>query len=244
MSWNPRRRTRRYRRNSAVLPLSWNPGLGGLRNVFGRVMRFTQPRFLMNQAAPAALGYGLSGVAGKTVYDYVGVRVTGLLGTMGPKADPFVRIACNALGGSLVSWIAGKVPMAAVKRMAGGLFMGTVVRVGVELARTLLDQFAPGMSARIGLSGYGLGNDTNSMMQRAVRERLARELGVGAYLNMRDMGVATMQGVGTYMNQGDMARGTVGEFVNDQQLRNRLNYAGSPRADLRDYDVTNTDTVL
>jgi len=99
------------------------------------------------------------------------------------------------------------------------------VNVAYSLIRQVMNQFAPGLAASIGLSG--LGNDLSERMKDAVTQRVRASL--GSYLTAGGLQRNMVRPMGTYATRGALAHDT---------------YDPSPRGDLRDYDVANNETSL
>ena len=70
------------------------------------------------------------------------------------------------------------------KKAADGIWTGTVVGVAADMVKLLLDSFAPGVSASLGLSGMGSMSDR---MKDVIMDRVRGNLsGVGSYLNLKN----------------------------------------------------------
>lgn len=216
VSWNPRRR-RHYRRNG-VLPVSWNPA-GVLGGVMDRVGKFADLSFWTREALPAAGGFVLSKVAGGIIYDLA--EKAGIANVLGPSAKPYVRIVANGVGGAAASVILGRMIFRS-KEIERGLWIGTVVSVAHSILKELLGGTDIGRT--IGLDG--LGDDVSDRMREAVARRVAQDL----------------SGFGTYMTRDSLQRQGIGEYANMTALRNQPEFAPTPSADLREYEVNSTET--
>lgn len=223
VSWNGRRHRRRYRRN-AVLPLSWNPA-GALAGVLGRsgplsrVTGLIDIKFWTETGLPAVGGFLGSKVVGGMVFGLVGEKLLGVSST--DKSAPFVRAGADALAGGLLSW--GVQTFMRNKKMADAIWLGTVISVGHTILKALIGDTEFGRS--IGLAG--IGDDVSNALRDRVRQRVERSL----------------SGHGSYLTQED-TQPQLAEFVTEDRMRLNSSYAPSPNGDLRDYDVTRTETAL
>jgi len=222
VSWNPRRR--RYRRNS-VLPISWNPGAAGgvIGGVLGRAQKFVDIGFWTDTALPVAGGFIGAKLAGGFVWGILGEQVFKV--TTADTLGKVVRIGSDVLGTSILSWAVGNF---IGKAMAEKVFLGGVVSVAHSVLQMLLGGTDIGRA--VGLSG--MGNDIADRMRAAVARRVQASLAghMGTYLNINEL-----------QPQG-MAGGRLGAYVNITDLASQAGYVGSPGADMRDYDVSRTET--
>jgi hypothetical protein len=204
ISWNPRKRRgsrrRRSYRNNPVLPLSWNPAADG---ILGRVKKMVDVQFWTETALPVAVGFFGSKIIGAKVYSFIPLQVTGYIPS---AAVPFVRTAVNALAGGAMAWGAEKLGQ---KKAADGIWTGTVVGVAADMVKLLLDSFAPGVSASLGLSGMGSMSDR---MKDVITDRVRGNL--GSYLNLKSVNQNTarpingMPGLGATYVTTKMGRAT------------------------------------
>lgn len=218
VSWNPHRRRRRHYRRNAVLPISWNPG-GIVGDITGKVKSFIDVRFLTQTAVPATAGFLATKVVGNMVADQIAgfVKVAPT-----DRSYPFVRIGSQALTAAGLSYAIGRF----VGREQGkAAFLGGAIAV----LHSILKEIVPvSDQSKYGLLD-GLGSDLTARMRDAVQRRVEERLnGYGAYLNRTDL-----------RPQPEM-----GAYVNLTDLRRQPAFAPSPSADLRDYDVTRTETAL
>lgn len=182
-------------------------------------------RFWTETALPVAGGFFGSKLLGSQAYNLIFSSGTTPLAAMLPLPTiPYVRLALNAVSGAGMAWAAEKFVS---KKVADGIWIGTIVGVASSLLKNLLDAFAPGVSTSLGLSGLaGLDGDISSQMKDAVVRRVQANLG-------------------TYMTQKSLNRGVVrpmGSFATRNTLQST--YDPSPRGMMSDYDVTSTDTTL
>ena len=175
--------------------------------------------FWTDTALPSVGGFVGSKVVGGMIYNVVGPTITGFAGA---KAEPFVRAATTALGGAALSWAAGNFLS---RKMEQAVWLGAVVSVSHSLLKAVLPD---NIQSAIGLSG--MGDDLSERMKRAVAQRVQQEL----------------SGVGNYLTQPELRpqMAGVGEYITDVALRRQNGYAGSPGGDLRDYDVSRTETTF
>lgn len=220
VAWNPsrRRRSRRSYRRNALLPFSLNPG-GAIGSILGRTQEFIDISFWTDTALPSVGGFIGAKMVGGMIYGIVGPTITGAIGA---KAEPFVKAATTAIGGATLAWAAGNFLS---KKMEQAVWLGTVVSVSHALLKAVLPD---NIQSAIGLSG--MGDDLSERMKAAVAQRVQAEL----------------SGVGTYLTQPDLRSqmAGMGEYVTDVALRRQNGYAGSPGGDLRDYDVTRSETTF
>jgi hypothetical protein len=218
VSYNPRRR---YRRNS-VLPISLNPN-GIVGDLMRKVQSLVNVSFWTETALPTTAGFLGSKVAGGFVHGLV--EKTGLLSKLpAPEYSiPVVRAITTAIGGALVAKGVGMVKGRGAEDKA---WLGTIVAVTYDLLKAFLGGTQIGNA--IGLSGFG-----NNEMQNAVAARVQREL---------MMSGAVLNGMGTYLDTDDLQRQRMGAFLTDEGLRKQNGYAPTPGGDLRDYDVSRTET--
>jgi hypothetical protein len=210
-----------------VLPFfAFNPG-GGAGSIMARMNSMMDVRFWTETALPVAGGFFGSKLAGFQLYSLIFQSGSSPLAAMLPLPTiPYVRLALNAVSGAGMAWAAEKFVS---KKVADGIWIGTIVGVASSLLKNLLDAFAPGVSGQLGLSGLaGLDGDISSQMKDAVVRRVQANLGV-------------------YMTQKSLNRGIVRPSLSAYQTRSALvnaTYDPSPRGNMSDYDVTNTDTTL
>jgi hypothetical protein len=219
VSYNPRRR-RHYRRNS-VLPISLNPN-GIVGDLMRKVQSLVNVSFWIDTAFPATAGFLGAKVAGGFVQGLV--EKTGLMSKL-PAPEytvPIVRAITTAIGGALVSKGIGMVKGRNAEDKA---WLGTIIAVAYDLAKAFLGGTQIGNA--IGLSGMG------NSMQDAVAARVRRELAMNG---------AVLSGMGTYLDVTDLQRQSMGEYITDVALRRQNGYSASPSGDLRDYDVSRTET--
>lgn len=181
-------------------------------------------RFWTETALPVAGGFFGSKLLGSQIWNNL---LPNSVTSMVPMvAIPYVRLGLNAVSGAGMAWAAEKFVS---KKVADGIWIGTIVGVASSLLKNLLDAFAPGVSGSLGLSGLaGLDGDISSQMKDAVVRRVQANLG-------------------TYMTKNSLNRGIVRPSLSAYQTRAALQnatYDPSPRGMMSDYDVTNTDTTL
>jgi hypothetical protein len=222
------RRSRRhsYRRNPVLPFFAFNPG-GGAGSIMNRMSSMMDVRFWTETALPVAGGFFGSKLVGSQLYGLIFSSGSSPLAAMLPLPTiPYVRLALNAVSGAGMAWAAEKFVS---KKVADGIWIGTIVGVASSLLKNLLDAFAPGVSSQLGLSGLaGLDGDISSQMKDAVVRRVQANLG-------------------TYMTKNSLNRGIVRPSLSAYQTRAALQsatYDPSPRGMMSDYDVTNTDTTL
>lgn len=178
VSWNPRKRRhgrrRGYRRNPVLPFFAMNPGGGNpVTAILGRVKTMVDVSFWTQTALPVATGFFGSKVVGGFLYNQIPVAI---LQNVPSVAFPFLRSAINAVAGAGMSWGAEKVLS---KKVADGIWSGTVVGVAADMIKQLLDSFLPGVSAKLGLSG--LGSSLDDRMRDAIVDRVRGRLnGMGA----------------------------------------------------------------
>lgn len=227
ISWNPRKRRssrrRSYRRNPVLPFFAMNPGKGA-SDFMGRLGSFADISFWTETALPVASGFFGSKVIGSKLYSLVFSSGSSPLAQYIPlQAIPYVQVAMNAVAGAGMAWGAEKFVS---RKVADGIWTGTLVGVASTLIKQLLDSFAPGVSAQLGLSG--LGGSLSDRMKEAVAERVKNNL--GSYLNTRNIN----RNIATPLN----GMGSTYVTVN----RKSGTYDPSPRMDLSDYDVANDKT--
>jgi hypothetical protein len=206
---NPRRRrsSRRYR-NNPVLPISWNPGGmlsgGPIGEVLGRAKSFIDVRFWTETGLPSAVGFFGSKAAGGFIYNQLPVS---LLQNIPSAAFPYVRMATDALGGSLLAYLVSRF---VGKKQGDSVFVGTVVNVAYSALKALLGGTA--IATTIGLDG--LGDDLANRMKREIANRVAGHLnGMGSYLRTTNL----------------VPRNGMGEYVTENALRSSATYAPGDR---------------
>lgn len=228
VSWNPRKRRhsrrRGYRRNPVLPFFAMNPGGSGpVGEILGRLKSMVDVSFWTETALPVAAGFFGSKVIGNRVYNLIPVVI---LQNVPSVVFPFIRSATNALSGAGMSYLAGKFLS---KKVADGIWTGTIVGVASDMLKQLLDAFAPGMSASLGLSGLGQ-SSLSERMKEAVTERVKHNM--GSYLNTRNLRHNTarpVNGMGATYATVRMANST---------------YDPSPRMNMSDYEVANDSTQL
>lgn len=192
-----------------------------------RMKSMIDVKFWTETALPVAGGFFGSKLIGSQVYSLVfSSGATPLASYLPLPVIPYVRLAINAVSGAGMAWAAEKFVS---KKVGDGIWIGTIVGVASTLLKNLLDAFAPGVSSSLGLSGLaGLDGDISSQMKDAVVRRVQQNLGV-------------------YMTQKSLNRGIVRPSLSAYQTRAALvnaTYDPSPRGNMSDYDVANTDTTL
>jgi hypothetical protein len=217
---------RSYHRNPVLPFFAFNPGGAG-GDIMHRMKSMVDVRFWTETALPVAGGFFGSKLVGSQLYGLIFSSGSSPLASMLPiQTIPYVRLALNAVSGAGMAWAAEKFVS---KKVADGIWIGTIVGVASSLLKNLLDAFAPGVSSSLGLSGLaGLDGDVSSQMKDAVVRRVQANLGV-------------------YMTQKSLNRGIVRPSLSAYQTRAALQsatYDPSPRGVMSDYDVTNTDTTL
>jgi len=224
VSWNPRRR-RSYRRNSVLPYFAMNPG-GIVGEITGKLSKFIDVNFWIETGVPAVGGFVGSKFLGAIIYDNLGKKLTDAVGA---AAEPFVRAAGNAVAGAVLAMGVGKILKK--PKMADGIWLGTVVSVAHDLLRAILPA---SIKSAIGMSG--LGEDVSSRMREAVARRVEAEMA----------GLNGTNGMGTFLTQREMEPQMSGlnEFITDTELRRQNGYSASPAGDLRDFDVTRSETTL
>lgn len=223
----------RYRRN-AVLPISWgnNPTGDPIAGILGKAKQFTDISFWTDFALPAAGGFLATKVVGKMIHTGIGKVVTLPTGGFGKV----VRIGSDVLAASALAWAAGRF---LGRKYEDKIFLGGVVAI----THTVLKELIGGTDIGKAIGLDGLGEDLSSQMKEAVAQRLEAELSgvgnAGSFLTERDMiPQPAINGVGDHgVNGADLAA-----FVTETALRMQPGYA--PTSDLRDHDVTNTETTL
>ncbi len=218
-----------------MLPISWkgNPSTSDpIAGIIGRVKDFTRVDFWMDVALPATAGFLGTKIAGKFIHTSISKLVTVPGGTLGKV----VRIGSDVLGASALAWLAGQF---VGRKYEDKIFLGGVVAITHTVLKELIG--GTGFGRTIGLDG--LGDDLSSQMKDAVAQRLEAELSgvgnTGAFLEERDMiPQPAINGVGDHGVNGSQ----IGAFVTETALRMQPGYA--PTSDLRDHDVTNTETAL
>lgn len=201
---NPKRRrhARRYR-NNPVLPISWNPGGllsgGPLGDVLGRAKAFVDVRFWTETGLPSAVGFFGSKAAGGFIYNQLPVA---LLQNIPSAAFPYVRMATDALGGSLLAYLVSRF---VGKKQGDSVFVGTVVNVAYSALKTLLG--GTDIAKTIGLDG--LGDDLASRMKQEIANRVAGHL----------------NGMGSYLRTTNTIPRGLNEYVTENALRSRADYA-------------------
>ncbi len=195
VSWNPRKRRgsrrRRSYRNNPVLPFfAMNPASGAVAGILGRLKTMVDVSFWTETALPVAAGYFGSKVIGNKVYNLIPVAI---LQNVPSVAFPFIKSAVNAASGAVMAWGAEKFIS---KKVADGIWSGTVVGVAADMIKQLLDSFAPGISASLGLSG--LGQSVDDRMKDAIAARVRNNLqGYLTVRNIRENVARPMNGVGS-----------------------------------------------
>ncbi len=226
VSWNPRRRRRRGYRRNAVLPyFAMNPakalGLGGAPGaILGRVQSFLGIGFWTETALPATAGFLGTKVVGKAISTFLGGILKTDEASMAGKA---VKIGSQALAASALSFLVSRF---LGQKRGQAVFIGGVVSV----AHAVLMEIIPAGDFRHAIGLDGLGDDLSSRMREAVQRRVEAEL----------------SGMGTYMTQPDTMRRLdgMGAYVTDNEVRRQAEYSALPTGDLRDYDVSRSETTL
>ena len=227
VSWNPRKRRssrrRGYRRNPVLPFFAMNPLGGGspLSAVIGRVKSMIDVSFWTDTGIPATVGFFGSKAAGGFLYN----QLPNVILTNIPSAAwPFVRATTDAVAGAGLAWAAGRF----VSKKAGdAIWLGTVVNVSFTLIQKLLQAYAPGVAATIGMSGMG---DASDELKAAVTRRVQQSL--NGYLKVDNM-------------RGRNRTGALsGSYATVSSLERSRAYDPSPRMSLRDYDVANDSTEL
>lgn len=228
VSWNPRKRRssrrRGYRRNPVLPFFAMNP-LGGAGNplsaIMDRVKSMIDVSFWTETGIPATVGFFGSKAIGGYVYNML---PNVILTTIPSAAWPFVRATTDAVSGAALAWGAGKF----VSKKAGdAIWLGTVVNVSFTLIQKLLQAYAPGVAATIGMSGLG---DASDELKAAVTRRVQQSL--SGYLKVDNMGGR------------NRSRALSGSYATVDSLAAKRSYDPSPRMNLRDYDVANDSTEL
>lgn len=205
-----------------MLPFfAFNPGGSGsiVNDVMNRAKSLIDVRFWTETGIPAAGGFFGSKALGGLLHQYTLTQFAGITPTS--AAYPYTKALADTVAGAVMAWATSRFYS---KKAGDAIWLGTVVNVAYSLIRQVLNQFAPGIAASIGLSG--LGNDLSDRMKEAVTQRVRASL--GSYLTV-NAGRNTVRPMGTYA--------TVNNVRNDS-------YDPSPRGDLRDYDPTNQETSL
>jgi hypothetical protein len=222
VSWNPKRRrsSRRRYRNNPVLPFfAMNPAqdVGGIVN---RVKSMIDVSFWTETGVPATVGFFGSKALGQMVYNYIPVT---LLTTV-PAVQPFFLAGTQALSGAGLAWAAGKF---LGKKQGDAVWLGTVVNVSYTLIQTLLNTYAPGMAASIGMSG--MGDDVSSRLKDAVTKRVQASL--SGYLTVGKLKTNT-------------ARPLHGSYMTVDSLSRKTSYSPATRMSMGENDVANDSTEL
>jgi hypothetical protein len=229
VSWNPRKRRssrrRGYRRNPVLPFFAMNP-LGGAGNplsaIMDRVKSMIDVSFWTETGIPATVGFFGSKALGGYVYNML---PNVILTTIPSAAWPFVRATTDAVSGAGLAWAAGKF----VSKKAGdAIWLGTVVNVSFTLIQKLLQAYAPGVAATIGMNG--LGDPMSDQLKDVVTRRVQQSL--SGYLKVNNM-------------RGQNSRPALsGSYATVDSLSRQTSYDPSPRMNLRDYDVANDSTEL
>lgn len=210
---NPRRRRRSYR-NNPVLPISWNPGgimssSGPLGDVLGRAKAFIDVKFWTETGLPSAVGFFGSKAAGGFIYNQL---PNALLQNIPSAAFPYVRMATDALGGSLLAYLVSRF---IGKKQGDSVFVGTVVNVAYSALKALLG--GTDIARTIGLDG--LGDDLADRMKAEIANRVQASINGGR-----------LNGMGSYLRQTNL-----NEYVTEGAMR--LNNAFSPGNALGDENI-------
>lgn len=211
--------SRRYRRNS-ILPISWNParalGLGGAPGqILGKLGSFVDVKFWTETGVPAAAGFFGSKAVGGLILD----QATRFGLPIPAAAQPYAKMAADALGGATLAYLVSRFYSS---KAGDSVWLGTIVNVAHALLKQVLGGTA--IAKTIGLDG--LGDDLAQRMKDEIARRVQGNLnGMGSYLRSTNIPVRGM-----------------GEYVTHPALRMRQNFAPTPGADLKDYDVTNQET--
>lgn len=196
-----------------------NPA-GAISGVVSRVKSFTDIRFWTETALPATAGFMGTKVVGGLIYGFVGEKLMGLTGV--EAHAPYVKIGSQAIAAAGLSLLVSRFVGA---KQGQAVFVGGVISVTHALLKQILG--GTQIASAIGLDG--LGDDLSSRMREAVSRRVEQNLrGMGTYLTLER---------GTRMNG-------MGAYVTERELRARQNFAPAPNADLRDYDVSRTETAF
>lgn len=191
--WHNPRRRRSYR-NNPVLPISWNPAgvlsAGGpVGAVVGRMKSFIDVKFWTETGIPAAAGFFGSKTVGNFIYQYIPNSVL----TAAPQAQPYIRMAADAVGGGLVAWAISRF----YDKKAGDAFwLGTVVNISYSLLKNLLG--GTEIARTIGLDG--LGDDLADRMRSEIARRVqatvngGRLNGMGSYLRTTNLSEYVTEG--------------------------------------------------
>lgn len=183
----------------------------------GRLGTFIDVRFWTETGVPAAAGFFGSKAIGTFIIDMVGKAVP-----IPSQVAPFAKLAADAMGGGLLSWVASRFYS---KKAGDAVWLGTVVNVAHSLLKQLLGGTA--IAKAIGLEG--LGDD----LERAMREQIAARV------------QNSLNGMGSYLRTTNVIpTGRLAEYVNTASLSQRAGYAGGPAGDLRDYDIANQETGI
>jgi hypothetical protein len=174
----------------------------------GRLKTFVDVKFWTETGLPAAVGFIGSKTVGGMVITQI-AKVDAIKKMIEGKVAPYVRVACDAMGGGLLAWTTSRF----YSRKAGdAVWLGTIVNVAHSILKVLFggQQWAKDL----GLSG--LGDDLADRMREAVAQRVQNDL----------------QGLGEYMTAG---KTRLGEYVTEGALRSRSGY--TPGGRLGDNDV-------
>ena len=234
VSWNPRRRRRSGRRrtagrrrrsyrNNPVLPFfAFNPGggAGPVGAVMARAKSLIDVRFWTETGVPVTVGFFASKSLGGLLHAQTLERFAGI----GPTSAyfPYTKALADTVAGAGLAWLVGRFYN---KKAGDSVWLGTVVNVAAGIIKQVLNQFAPGIAASIGMSG--MGDDLSDRMKEAVTNRVRASL--SGYLNTTALQRNTVRPMGSYATAGALSRDT---------------YDPSPRGDLRDYDVASNETSL
>lgn len=206
-----------------MLPFfAFNPGggAGPVGSIMSRAKSLIDVRFWTETGAPAAVGFFASKTLGGILHAQTLERFAGI----GPTSQyfPYTKALADTVAGAGLSWLVGRFYN---KKAGDSVWLGTVVNVAASVIKQVLNQFAPGIAAQIGMSG--MGDDLSDRMKEAVTNRVRQSL--SGYLNVNSLARNTARPMGTYA--------TVSRVANDT-------YDPSPRGDLRDYDVASNETSL
>ena len=195
-----------------MLPISWNPGGilsgGPVGDVLGRVKTFIDVRFWTETGLPAASGFFGSKAAGGFIYNYLPNAML----TAVPQAQPYIRMAADAVGGAGLAWLVGRF---VGKKQGDAVWLGTVVNVAYSVLKNLLG--GTSIASAIGLDG--LGDDLADRMKGEIARRVQASINGGR-----------LNGMGSYLRTTNL-----NEYVTEPALR--LNPAYSPGNALGDESI-------
>jgi hypothetical protein len=172
------------------------------------VKTFVDVRFWTETGLPAASGFFGSKAAGGFIYNYLPNAML----TAVPQAQPYIRMASDAIGGAGLAWLVGRF---LGKKQGDAVWLGTVVNVAYSLLKNLLG--GTDVARMIGLDG--LGDDLADRMKSEIARRVQASISGGR-----------LNGMGSYLRKTNRS-----EYVTEPALR--MNPAYSPGNALGDESI-------